>query len=714
MGVTSTQGFKFRLIANGTQLDLFDDEEIFVSNNVTGLFDLGVLPSDFTRQITVPGTKKNNQFFEFVYDISVENPYTFATNQKVEAYVDYDGIYVSQGYLQLNKVNVVANKFIDSYEVSVYGSLSSFGRDANRIFLTDLTSSLAKYNHTASVQNITSSWEGNLLGGDIVYPFAEFGQKIQYSPEEPFYGIDGPSGSLTVQDYKPAIKLKKLWDACFETLGYTYSSSFLNQSWVDEVYFLANNNLRYLQLSGSFYGSNSINLETYGQFKIAPFSGSGQTNVTIPFYTNNLLPWYSVQLNSSPLLDGNLNYTVQIPTQLRGQINLNFQVQPTASTSTDYPQFDLVISGSSGNATVPLTQINNYMVDVYNANVPFTKDEKFTLLTDWNSPQLQPGSYKFYLRVQELFSGSTSVPDINVILDPGGKPESYLTLNKVNQAADGKVIDLATQMPYGTTGIKIIDFFKAVQKKFNLIIYPNKLKFKEFVVETFNEWIDKGVTRNFDSYVNLDANIEFIPANNLAVNELRFGDTLDRDYVSQQFNDLENREFGQTYYIDTQNFFSQGELKVQSGFASSPLIYLEGTGTSGSGAIITTNKVSVSDDSAGTEEIICLGTSYTNTLRVVTATVVDSSGNPQTNFGAPITVEVKFDLGLCYGGSTTTYRNIVIPYGSSVGTFVYNSIGYVDCGSAPCTTDTLSVDCVSQITGQTGIAIYSSSPISMC
>jgi hypothetical protein len=316
--------------------------------------------------------------------------------------------------------------------------------------------------------------------------------------------------------------------------------------------------------------------------------------------------------------------------------------------------------------------------------------------------------------VQELFSGSTSVPDINVILDPGGKPESYLTLTKVNQAADGKVIDMATQMPYGTSGIKIIDFLKAVQKKFNLIIYPNKLKFKEFVVETFNDWIDKGVTRNFDQYVNLDEKIEVIPANNLAVNELRFGDTLDRDYVSQQFNDLENREFGQTYYIDTENFFSQGELKVQSGFASSPLIYIEGTGTSGSGAVITTNKVSVSDASIGTEEITCLGTSYTNDVRRVTATLVDGSGTPQTNFGAPITVEVKFDLGLCYGGSTTTFYNVVIPYGSSVGTFDYYSNGYVDCGSSPCTIETLTVDCVNQITGQIGIAIYSSSPISMC
>ena len=68
MGVTSTQGFLFRLVANETQLDLFEDEDYLVSNNATGLFDVGVLPSDYTRQITLPGTKINNAFFEHCYD----------------------------------------------------------------------------------------------------------------------------------------------------------------------------------------------------------------------------------------------------------------------------------------------------------------------------------------------------------------------------------------------------------------------------------------------------------------------------------------------------------------------------------------------------------------------------------------------------------------------------------------------------------------------
>ena len=80
----------------------------------------------------------------------------------------------------------------------------------------------------------------------------------------------------------------------------------------------------------------------------------------------------------------------------------------------------------------------------------------------------------------------------------------------------------------------------------------------------------------------MDKKITVSPANNYAVNELNFGDTLDQDYISQQFNRGANREFGKTYYVDTNNFFSQGKFEVKTTFASSPLIYLAGTGVSGS------------------------------------------------------------------------------------------------------------------------------------
>jgi hypothetical protein len=204
MGVISLQGFAFRLLAgdNNQQLDLFKDEEIKLSNNVTGIFDIGTLPADFTRQLTLPGTKTNNAFFEHVYDISILNPFLFATNVKVPCRFDFGSFYLVDGYMQLNRVNVIANKFIDSYEITIFGALSSFGRDINRAFLTDLTS-LAQYNHTASYDNIVLSWEtgSGLFNHDIVYPLADYGQGWQFTPSNVYTGIDSNEGSLNTMDF---------------------------------------------------------------------------------------------------------------------------------------------------------------------------------------------------------------------------------------------------------------------------------------------------------------------------------------------------------------------------------------------------------------------------------------------------------------------------------------------------------------------------------
>lgn len=574
MGVNSSKGFNFRLMASGSdgfvELDTFADEEILVSNNVTGLFDLGVLPSDFTRQITIPGTKVNNAFFQHVYDIAVENPYLFRTNVKVPAYFDFDGIYVSQGYLQLNQVNVYANKYVESYEISIYGGLSSFGRDINRFYLTDLTSSLAQYNHTFSYQNISSSWGGNLFDGDIVYPLVEYGQKIQFTPEENLSGIDSPDGALCVQDFKPAIRVKKVWDAIFEEFGYTYSSSFWEQPFLENVYMLCNNNLRYPVFT-------NYDLETYGLFKIAPISGSG-TDVLLTPGNDRQLEWFNIQENPSDTISPDLTYSLGIPSKIRGLLNLNFEVS-SSSAGNGIPQFFMEIKDEFGvtQSTTALVNINNYLTDVQIYNQNQTKTEKFTLLTEWNSSTLDVGNYKFYLRYE--VQGTNN---FQVILNPDNSVTSYLQVTKVNQGGDGLVMNIAQNMPFGTSGIKLIDFITSLQKKYNLVIYPNQTKQREFIVETFNNWYNKGEVRDFNKYINLNDKIQVIPANNLAVNQLNFGDTLDGDYVSQQFSKAENREYGKSYYVDTENFFSQGTFEVKTKFASTPLVYLSGTGTSGS------------------------------------------------------------------------------------------------------------------------------------
>ena len=578
MAIISTQAFTFRLVANGTQLDLFDDEDILLSNNVTGLFDIGVLPSDFTRQITLPGTKINNAFFEHVYDISIDSPFLFATNIKVPAYFDFDSVYLSQGYLQLNKVNVRANKFIESYEVTIYGTLSSFGRDINRNYLTDL-SSLTQYNHTASYNAISSSWSGQLFNGDIVYPLADYGKGYQFaSGDLQTFGINDVDGALTVQNFKPAIRAKAVLDAIFTEAGYTYTSSFLNESWFDDVYMVCNHSLKYPEFE-------SVELETYGKIKVGPISGSGMTDKVLVANTFTTLPWYNT-LSDPQSFYNNGAYRVDKNTNLEGILNLNVNVtcgtnnMPGTFSANGTWQIQMIETGSS--TAYGLTAIQSYIqfFDQLQNSRTGSIDTTYELQTQFKLYDIPAGNYYFQLKQRPNFASPVEQP--LVTMDPGGTTKSYIQITQVNQAADGLVMDIPSNMPFGTNGIKQIDFIIGLQKKFNLVIYPNKTKPNEFIIESFNNWYNRGVKWDFNQYINLDESIEVIPANNLAVNQLNFGDTLDQDYISQQFSKEANREYSKIYYTDTTNFFSQGTFDVKTTFASTPLIRIAGTGLSGS------------------------------------------------------------------------------------------------------------------------------------
>jgi hypothetical protein len=582
MGIISTQAFTFRLIADGTQLDIFDDEDIKISNNVTGLFDIGVLPATFTRQISLPGTKVNNAFFEHVYDISIDNPFLFATNIKVPAYIDFDSVYLIDGYIQLNKVNVLANKYIESYEITLYGTLSSFARDTNRLYLTDLTS-LAQYNHTSSYDNISASWGGNLFSGDIVYPLADYGSGYEFTQGAlNLFGIDDQDGALCVQNFKPAIRVKPVLDAIFSEAGYTYTSSFMNQSFLDDVYMVCNNSLKYPEYS-------AIDLETYGKIKVGAISGSGMTDINLASGSWTTLPWFN-ELSDPQNFYTNGAYRVDKMTNLKGALNININVSGSANnmpgtlSANGTWQIRMLETGSSTPYSTKAVQSYIFFFDQLQQSrgaITVGINTTYELGSQFIFSSIPAGNYYFQIRQSPNYpSAVASLPVVT--LDPQGTTKSFIEIKEVKQAADGRVMDIPSNMPYGTNGIKQIDFILGLQKKFNLVIYPNNTNQSEFIIETFNEWYKRGEVKDFNQYINLDEKIEVIPANNLAVNKLNFGDTLDQDYISQQFSKAANREYGKTYYVDTTNFYSQGSFDVKTTFASDPLIRITGTGLSGS------------------------------------------------------------------------------------------------------------------------------------
>jgi len=574
--LNSNQSFTYRLVVNGDyELDVFKDEELFLNDNITQLFDIGTLPSDFTKTILLPGTKRNNAFFEHVYDISVTNPYLFQTNIKVDAYFDFEGIIPIQGYLQLNKVNLYENKFIESYEVNIYGLLSSFARDINRFFLNDLTS-LTQYNHTSSVENITGSWEDNLFGGVIKYPLVDYGHKIEYTGLQQQQGINHKSGALSVQDFKPMIKQETVWDAIFTKTGFTYSSSFIENGGFDNSYLLLDRGKRYPVYNG-------VELEQFGVVRLAPESGSAGVDKVVAEDTTTVLPWEIVRDDPELSFEPTSAYKLPRRSNLSGRINLTVSI--TGSTvpnrTADTPRVETkLLLLDTGSTTVygtsVLDDLNKY-VDGVLSTANQVGDQEYSTLEKFSFQDVPAGTYRFGIRYT-----IPDTPTVQYTVAPDNNTDVYIQIDKVKQAADFRVLDIPSNMPYGTSGVTLADYIKGIQKKYNLIMYPSKTKQKEFIIEPYNDWIKQYSVKEWDNFVDLSQRMEVIPANNLAYREIQFGDTLDVDYLAKEFQNLNNREFSKIYYKDTENFFSQGEYKVETTFGVSPLAYVQGTGLSGS------------------------------------------------------------------------------------------------------------------------------------
>jgi hypothetical protein len=390
--------------------------------------------------------------------------------------------------------------------------------------------------------------------------------------------MDDQDGALTVQNFKPAIRMKKVWDAVFDYAGYTYTGSFMNEPFLDDVYLVCNNSLKYPEFAG-------IDLETYGKIKVGAISGSGMTDKVLTAGTFTTLPWYNV-LSDAQGFYNNGAYEVKERTNLSGKLNININVScsvnnmPGTLTANGTWQIRLIETGSSTPYSTRAIQSYILFFDQLQNSRSGQINTTYELGTEFKLDDIPVGNYYFQIKQ----SPNNALPTVQpiVTLDPQGTTKSFLEITEVKQAADGRVMDIAANMPYGTQGIKMVDFLKGVQKKFQLVIYPSKTKQNEFIVESFNNWYKSGEIKNFNNYINLDEKIEVIPANNLAVNELNFGDALDQDYISQQFSKAANREYGKQYYVDNNNFFSQGKFEVKTTLASSPLIRIAGTGLSGS------------------------------------------------------------------------------------------------------------------------------------
>lgn len=171
---TSSTGFFIVQYCNITEvkeaeLDLYDDVNLPLNFSIADIRYLEKRNSSYSKDFTIPGTKKNNRIFNHIFEIDSDS--AFNPKKRIPCYVLQDGIEVFSGSLQLNGVDV--NK---DYDIGLVGKFANIFEDMGEYKLTDLDFSV--YGHTYSKDFQLYSWNTSIIKDDIHYDNFERGPEL--------------------------------------------------------------------------------------------------------------------------------------------------------------------------------------------------------------------------------------------------------------------------------------------------------------------------------------------------------------------------------------------------------------------------------------------------------------------------------------------------------------------------------------------------------
>tara|TARA_R110000737_G_scaffold108_2_gene678 strand:+ start:1843 stop:4836 length:2994 start_codon:yes stop_codon:yes gene_type:complete len=182
---------------NQISLDLSDNAiSIALQYSIDDVRNIDKKNTNYSKTITVPGTKKNNKAFGSLFDVNATFD-QFNPNLKIGARIVVDSSPVLEGYLQLTKVKKLNNADLQgnkiSYEVVVFDDSIDFMQLIGDKLITDLD--FSDKDHVYNKTNIEFAWTSTYDVTPYQYPLLD---KLE---------VDYP---YTTKDFKPCFYHKAL------------------------------------------------------------------------------------------------------------------------------------------------------------------------------------------------------------------------------------------------------------------------------------------------------------------------------------------------------------------------------------------------------------------------------------------------------------------------------------------------------------------------
>ena len=239
-----------QVFIEGNRLDLFDDENISITQGVQDVKDISKLFADFSQSFSVPASRNNNAIFKHYYNQDIENGFDARTRKP--AVININTVPFKTGKIQLNGVKIADNQ-PSSYKITFFGDVIK----VKDLIGDDELNTLDWLDNFNSVYSAAQVLTGLTTGLDftvgsvsypkaVIYPLISYKRQYLYNSDvtdttstDTLVNIAYDSGRVDGVDFKelkPAIKLSLIVEAIQQKYGFNFVGGFFESQIFKDIY----------------------------------------------------------------------------------------------------------------------------------------------------------------------------------------------------------------------------------------------------------------------------------------------------------------------------------------------------------------------------------------------------------------------------------------------------------------------------------------------
>ena len=466
-----------QLYISDTRVDLFQDETISITDSIQNISDISKVFTPFSKSFNLPASSVNNKLFKHYYNFNIQDG--FDARFQVTARIEINQVPFRTGKIRLDGVSMKNNQPF-AYKVVFFGEPSSL----NDLFGNEVLSSLNPLTtYDIKSDTVTGDVEQafkvglqstgvdatSLANRNVVVPLISL--EHYYSYDTPSTDrLDNVTWTNLRKDLKPAIKLKRIIEAIQTQYDITFNmadsgsiKTFFGSDMFDELYlWLHREKTPYTALNSTtkYYGINYTSLGVKKTLSDYSYLGGGGDVLSGGKLTINSGESYTLRFR---FIASSAGAPIEIVSRDKTTNELLGQQDKISSTSVMVVRFQNLTSGTlSTRVFDPEIRFNN------NTSQAIT----FSALTTLADFGLQIDKTVNGVTTQHFYGNNAFSLSYNIFI------QDYLP------------------------NIKVIDFLSGLFKMFNLVAY-SKLGDSTIYVETFDDYMTKGVSRDITKYVDI-------------------------------------------------------------------------------------------------------------------------------------------------------------------------------------------------------------------